>query len=66
MGGLGSSSWALSSPTSVPSFFFFSGMMLVKLLGLVWGEYGRLALLDDVLGAAYRAGRVDLGLLNSI
>ena len=47
-------------------FLFLLGDDAGELLGLVGGEYGRLALLDDVLGAAYRAGRVDLGLLNSI
>ncbi len=31
-----------------------------ELLGLVCGEHGRLALLDDVLGVAYRAGRVEV------
>ena len=31
-----------------------------QLLGLVGGKHGRLALLDDVLGAAYRVGRVEV------
>ena len=31
-----------------------------ELLGLVSGKHGRLALLDDVLGTAYRAGRVEI------
>ena len=53
-------SWSASLSFAVRLLLLLGDNACQELLGLVCGEHRRFALLDDVLGAAYRAGRVEI------